>query len=77
MTLDLDAIERHVFQTEDYPCDDCKPREMLAELRATREVVEAARVLYEAYGGDIVDSRADDLAHALNRYEDLTTEARP
>jgi hypothetical protein len=39
--VDLDAVERHIEPFNG--CPECKTREMVAELRAAREVVEAAR----------------------------------
>jgi hypothetical protein len=35
--VDLDAVERHARIYDD--CDDCKTREMAAELRVAREVI--------------------------------------
>jgi hypothetical protein len=54
---DLDAVERHASIYDD--CDDCKTREMAAELRVAREVIDQLpdRYTLNAIGNGSSDDR--------------------
>ena len=73
---DLDAVERQLAR--DPLCSEANVPDLIAELRAAREVKEAARAFLAALGDslhpNLTGSRKWDLTNALAAYDKVTGE---
>jgi hypothetical protein len=67
MRVDLDAVDRHIEPFNG--CPECKTREVVAELRAAREVVEAVRSWWDADGDEAALHEEGVIGRAMDAYE--------